>query len=83
MFCKLLVELNLSKVYVQLYGMKQVANFCWLQIYHLIIVFARSCYILPSLVRSGYILSSLVRAVGPYLSRLDNYILLARAEGSC
>jgi hypothetical protein len=51
-----LVELHLSKVYVRLYGVKQVANFCWLPIDCLILV----------IVRSDYILFSLARAFGPY-----------------
>jgi hypothetical protein len=58
----LLVELHLRKACVQLYGVKQVASLCWLQIDCLILV----------IVRSDYILSPLVRAVGPYLSRLDD-----------
>jgi hypothetical protein len=60
--CGMLVELHLSKASLQLYGVKQVANFRWLQIDCLVLVIIRSDYILPAL----------VRAVGPYSSRLDN-----------
>jgi hypothetical protein len=62
-----LVELHLSKVYVQLYGVKQVASLCWLQIDCLVLVIVRTDYILPSL----------VQAIGPYLSRLDDSLVRA------
>jgi hypothetical protein len=56
------VELHFSKAGVLLYGVKQVAKFCWLQIVCLILVVVRLDYILPPL----------VRAVGPCSSRLDD-----------